>query len=829
MGDAQTTAPGAQAPPRFRLFDALLSGAKDIGEAEAQFSQYADRMRFSVGQVVGVPRIPFAVGTDLTESARAAVDDLVALIRRRASDDTLGHDARHMEILPRSFGMRRVPDSARERRLLAAIAGTDPLLDVGFLESWLLRGGNGARLFACVTGILSKSLDEEARLGFAEPLGWATHLAMTGALLAEKERLKSHTIKGVPYESLERTVGIALSAVLALAADEKLVAMSSAGILSGSHRTAVLLRAGCSPFSAISIRQAMLRLTPNPYRLPRELADALDRCGVNPTEPGVSCEEKAAAVDRAIGRDRAVRAQCADAWGMNELRSAVLAYLRSWEGGADPRFDALLAAVYTVPTMTACLKDADRFDAAGEAIASLTADAAGERREAGNSVLQAFERVSRRAVDVEAMARRSARAWLLYRLDRWVEDRVEFSRAALVDRAKEFSVAELKSQWQSGKVYRFAPDKLPILWRAEAREDGHFFLDLKGFTRMVARAKEVSTAEFLKHQFYVPILARARSYREVGRRLELNNLLGDAVSFSGDIVSLVMLAEDVNDLFFGYEKSLADRGIAAERTEAGLFITYGAAAETITVDDPMWSDAGISQQSADGKNHRVKVSIAEKINESARGTARNSAVLARMTSLLADRTRSAPPGTTLELPWRVYVDKSLQVRLPPRVIEMVEQAIETRGPEMNAMAVGVVTEAIASVLQRIADEGNDGSVFSQAADLYNVGRALSKDALEAFLRETGAYRVFVRKQIAVLELHPDFRRFVFPDSELRLVVSWDTGKAARRPMVFRFAGDLTFRGFEGMHTTEIWEMVDAMSPVFALLEQHYLAAWRPGD
>lgn len=786
-------------------------------------------MRFTVGQGVGLPRVPFALGTDLTQAIRLALHDLIVLVRKRVDDTSSEHAAYHMELLPRSFGMRRIPETARERRVLAAIAGTDAMLDVGFLESWLLRGGGGARLLETISAVLGKSLDEEARLGFQEPTAWATHLAITGQLLAQKDVLKNETIKGVPYESLERTAGIALGALVALAADEKLVAMSSAGILPAAHSTAVLLRAGCSPLSAVAIRQAMLRLTPNPYRLTREVADALDALGVDPIAAGVTCEEKVAALEARATRDKAVRAMCADVWGMNELRSTVLAYLRLWEGGADPRHDALLAATYSTPTLSACLKDADRFDAAGRAAASLSSEAQGGRREAAEALLRGLERASRRNVDLDQMTARATRAWILWRLDRWVEERAEFARAALVDRAKEFSVGDLKSQWQAGKVYRFAPDDQPILCETQAREDAHFFLDLKGFTRMVARAKETSTAEFLKHQFYMPILLAARKYRDAGRRLELNNLLGDAVSFSGDVAALVMLAEDMNELFSSYEKTLRERGIPGERTEAGLFIAYGAAAETITINDPVWSDAGITEYSDSSKSHRVKVAIAEKINESARGTARNGSVIARMQAVLADRQAFSGPGTKLELPWRVYVDKALQVKLPARVMELVEQAIDARRPELNEMAVGVVTDSIAGVLAKITDEGNDGTVFSQAADLYNVGRAVSKEALDAFLRATAALRVTARQQVAVLELHPDFRRFVFPESELRLVASWDTGKVPRKPIVFRFAGDLTFRGFEGVHTTEIWEIVDNTSPVFEMLERHYLPKWKPAS
>src|SRR5687768_6055129 len=110
--------------------------------------------------------------------------------------------------------------------------------------------------------------------------------------------------------------------------EERITAMTASGILAATHPTGVLLRAGCSPLSTVAIRLALLRPTPNPYGLPKDLAEAIDALGVEPSAPGVTCDAKLAAAVKAISRDETARATCADGVGMSELRDAVLAYLR---------------------------------------------------------------------------------------------------------------------------------------------------------------------------------------------------------------------------------------------------------------------------------------------------------------------------------------------------------------------------------------------------------------------------------------------------------------------------------------------------------------------
>lgn len=497
----------------------------------------------------------------------------------------------------------------------------------------------------------------------------------------------------------------------------------------------------------------------------------------------------------------------------------------------------MTAAVLLAPTLNAALKDGRTFEEGRAAARSLAdeTDRAGSRGMRIASIADQFDRCSRRVTGAseELLLRGIAQAWLIWRLDRWTEEKLDLARGRMFDRAKEFGVAELKTHYDQGKVYRVAPDELPILLEQKRREDAHLFLDLKGFTKMVATTKELSTAEFLKHEFYVPILSRALAYREAGRRIELNNLLGDAVSFSGDVSSMVYLAEDIRVFFDEYAERAKKRGLTEEgagRIEAGLFIAHGTAAETILIDSYGWGDAGVTEWvgggGVEGKAQRIKVAISEKINESARGTARNGAVWQRMTALLEGARQRSGPG--IELPWTVYVDTVVSLSLPPAINALCQLAMGTRSASMAADAAAKVAELLRGEL--VEGGRKAGGIFSRTTDIFNVGRALSREAVDAFLRETATNRLTVEKEIEISALPADFHsRWVFPEETLSLIVSYDTGKARTQPFVFRHAGELTFRGFEGVRSTAIYELVDAGSEIYRMLDRHFLGVWRPAS
>src|SRR5256886_796144 len=105
---------------------------------------------------------------------------------------------------------------------------------------------------------------------------------------------------------------------------------------------------------------------------------------------------------------------------------------------------------------------------------------------------------------------------------------------------------------------------------------------VKTSPRRTAMLKEAVVADFLSREFYTPILtAAARHHHGAGHLhdmggIYLNNLLGDAVSFSGDVSALVALAHDIRRALQSYGRRLENESAtgtvsrsiaAAERSE----------------------------------------------------------------------------------------------------------------------------------------------------------------------------------------------------------------------------------------------------------------------
>ncbi len=105
------------------------------------------------------------------------------------------------------------------------------------------------------------------------------------------------------------------------------------------------------------------------------------------------------------------------------------------------------------------------------------------------------------------------------------------------------------AEWEGGRLYRLSARAGPILRQREERRTGHLFADVKDFTRRTALLGQASMAEFLRREFYGPILTAAKEhFGGMGHLADrggvaLNNLLGDAISFCGRIDVLVFLAK----------------------------------------------------------------------------------------------------------------------------------------------------------------------------------------------------------------------------------------------------------------------------------------------
>ena len=436
------------------------------------------------------------------------------------------------------------------------------------------------------------------------------------------------------------------------------------------------------------------------------------------------------------------------------------------------------------------------------------------------------------------------------------------------------------AEWEAGRLYRISTRSTAILAEAKEHPIAHLFADVKDFTRRTSLLGPASMAEFLRREFYLPILAAAKA-RFTGMEhladrggVSVNNLLGDAISLSGDIEALVSLAAEIRRLLAAYEdrlerevssatvagrvsaleeryrgeiarahaardeaRSAAERAApgSAERSEslrraalhaaaaarlaaemerdvsrtrgegleAGVFVSFGPAPLVVSIDDEAF-----------GRN---RVAIAEKINESARGTARATAARARADQLLAAaRTALANPG--LRHAWSVFIGQPLTLAIPPSAAAEVLKA--ARAGDMTA-AMRAVAKPVRRALEAAARAEDEG-----AGDVYNAGAALSEEALTAWLAAVGAKRTVRRVELDPAELPDDLtRQWWFGGGAASLVVTFHTD--GRPAEMFRHVGRAWFKG---LGDVPIWEIAaDTGGP--AALFQAMRTAWldgRPG-
>ncbi|MCM2334856.1 MAG: hypothetical protein NDI82_13050, partial [Anaeromyxobacteraceae bacterium] len=227
------------------------------------------------------------------------------------------------------------------------------------------------------------------------------------------------------------------------------------------------------------------------------------------------------------------------------------------------------------------------------------------------------------------------------------------------------------------------------------------------------------------------------------------------------------------------ERERAMARARGEGLEAGVFISYGAAPLVVNIEDEVF-----------GLN---RVAIADKINESARGTARAWPARARADALLAAerRARTAP---TMQHAWSVFIGQPLQLAVGQ---EAEEQALRAaRAGDLQA-ALRALAAPVREAVEAAAREPAE-----RPGDIYNSGTALSEEALEAYLAEVeGRYQVR-RVELDPAEVPAALRAFFYFGAEPQsLVICFGEGGKVRQ--LFRRVGRAAFKGLGGV---TVWEL-----------------------
>jgi hypothetical protein len=871
--------PSPVAARRLEIFGA----ARAEGAAFLRFDP--SRLRFSLGTSLADLAIPVEVSADAAGIVRAAAAEIALLLttHHRAwvpADDLdriiLSED---YATLPQAAAQLGPGAGGPDLRAAAQLGpAIHPALAGGLVATWMGKGGRGRSLVALWIELLRRGFEEmAASRGLDE-----TPLVVALALAAETARAEPAVRDALPRAPLDRYLRSAALCALWLAARTGLArAWRDAG-RSVDDPLLVRLEAVLAPGSFLGGRAPLLTGGATVYGC--ELAAGIPRAEelLSRLVAGGEAEAAEAELARALAREEELSRRAELAVAISRLRDLLGAGIAAAEAAGGNRALDELRTLFAAPGALAAAVAAD--DGERKVLAKTLASAA-VSGEAG----ALFERVGlavkgwkpKEPAQVWGLSREEARAEYAAAAaallcDQALDRLTAGARRALSFRTGQEAEGGAEAEWEAGRLYRLSARGGPILRAAVDRRAGHLFADVKDFTRRTALLGQASMAEFLRKEFYTPIVGAAKEHYGGMQHLAdrggvvLNNLLGDAVSFTGRIDAMIALARAIRRQFAAYTMRLAreisgevlgrqlaaieaqhagllgparaacaaaeaalaqqppgtpghaaasarlawaragearlgeerERALARARgegLEAGTFISYGPAPLVVTIEDEVF-----------GRN---RVAIAERINESARGTARAPAARARADAALArERTRTGRPG--LVHAWSVFIGQPLQLPVPADVEDVALSLWRAGDPQaaMRALAAPV-REALEAAARDEVD---------RPGDIYNGGAALSEEALEAFLAEVHGVREARRLTLEPSAIPEALRaRWFFGDAPQELVVCFS---GTRPTELFRRVGRA---GFKGLGEVVVWELCSEDGGSGALAEAMG-PAWRKG-
>ncbi|HUJ26822.1 MAG TPA: hypothetical protein VLW85_12435 [Myxococcales bacterium] len=846
-------------------------------------------LRFHLGTSLADLRVPICIDDSIRDTLQAAVRDLFFLLSMRHRLQLRENEYDRLILLdgfdPKSartvsFIAPASVKSENVRNAFLEAPELHPALDGGLVASWLTTGRQGRVLAGALTVLLKRAMAEGAAQEPVEPTPYIVLLALRTLSQAALDVLRDLPVSGPAGRALNGAVAAGLLTAVRLAARES-------GVLSGA--AGLQCEAALSPLQWLGGIKMLFGSGLAAYGVPFvETPAKLDLLTQKILQGGTpETVERDAAGE--LGAKEAFK-KAARQVALHKLRMDLLALLRMGEIGRAPSLsieNLTGAALFQAPGGLEKILAAPSTRKELEKRARSAAK--GATNEQARAALESIAVAAREWKDEDpgAYVQQDAvmKAWCAavaaLAVDASLDRALDQAEVQLTPRTGAEMEGGIEREHEAGKLYFFSIEDKPILMgRSRSPQMGHLFCDMKDFTKRTAFLKETVVADFLSREFYGPILTAAARHARGAAHLAdkggiyLNNLLGDAVSFSGDIVALLELADDIRRALGSYARRLDSEGsreavaktisgieerfatrhgqLAAamksaqdalrrgtldplsgeepgtrlrtleqeqhrlqdereaevalatgEKLEAGIFISYGAAPEVATFEDHIFG--------------QIKVSIAEKINESARGTARNGGVRARVDALLqAERARLGKPG--LICPLQVVVSQPLSMPLGAEAEMTVRRCIA--GGDLAA-AEAVLSGTVRDFVARLAaqDLGED------RGDIYNGGAAVSEEALKAYVDARQNDFIFVRRDIEVASLHPALReKFAFPMPALKLVLAMSASAQALQEL-FVFVGRALFKGFEKQGGLGVYEMVPRENPFFILLAQHHAAEW----
>ena len=545
-----------------------------------------EKLPFKLGE--GKGKIPFLIERDLAENITSSLQHIVGLIKKRNEREMryslqsympLTAQRQPKDIMERYLCIRDLNARPLEKRIAEDAIYHNPYLDAGIVETWFLQYKEPGKLISTLKRLYLKAIEEEIRHGEETDITYLTHLCVVAYLKKAKKVLKEVNIKGFSYERLEQAVGQLLYSMLQVIQENVFNEIRYKDLSVDVSRTEHRIKGSTNPLSFVAIRPTLFKNDLNPYHLDQEGFELLQTLMHKIDLRTNNLEETLKSLVLRAKKSKEVRAKITELWSYNKIREAVFNYLKDYEdyrGGKN-------IWLFNLFQMNKVIESALASDEVGkkieEDLSNLIAETSHavdkEQMQRAIGIENAFKSQKRGntmkklffSSSEEGHIQDVIEGFLLYHLDDLWSGYVEESLTYLDDRAVLKKRIELEDEYEKGRIYRLAVDTKPLIQDLKVKKEGHLFMDLRGFTQRMSRSKEIITADFMLKEFFLPVLDVAKNYY-TDSGVRLNNLVGDAISFSGRIRPLVSLAREIREILARYTEHIKEQeGVFGERDE----------------------------------------------------------------------------------------------------------------------------------------------------------------------------------------------------------------------------------------------------------------------
>ncbi len=992
---------------RITLLDNILDYTRGSGIRNKDFwiLKKSD-VRFSIGETELDIRIPFIFGGESEEIIKEALEELLSLIKGRLEPPVV-YDSRggimisvfdeRVKLPPKGYRLGKEFSTRIEYNSAQLTLFSDSLMDAGIISSWLSPRLHGRKFINEISKIYKKAIDEEIRFGGNEKTSLLTHLAVAKILSEKKEFIKKISVTGTSYEKLERSISIFFYALITSIIQEIFQKYQGRQLSYDLKRIEYLLLGSTTPFFVLGIKNALLSSEINPYNLSFKIITRLDNTYSVAAKKSISLFDLLTKMTNSIIEDKMLTENILEFYSISKFRDDILDYLVMYDDQREET-NVLLSQVAYDEKILNSIRDNQKTASMLESGLQKLKERYFSDKEHARRIeqiinhLKAFRRWG--AVRIFSSGKEGTKfkisevlkRYIAYRIDLGYDTYITTSINALENKKNEFPLNELIQSYDEGRLYRISADHKLSLVKVEGRNEGHLFVDLKGFTRRTRKSGSLVMAEFLKLEFFIPIIEAAKTYYlKVGKDpslgLDLNNLLGDAVTFSGNILALFELAKEIRSISLQYQKKLIEKypeydekgqrdklmlryraelkkitensraivGTIIELNEiidakkgmspnemmnaqknlfnksieayvnalgeisarikntsgdnvklgliededilrdklafikkekedlkqeinkqrldkrsmefykeicqdeiiqirrlkemlvtiskkkreliqsyyerlgeivdfgmnTGLYISYGEVMELVDLRDNVWGD--------------IKVSIADKINEAARGAARSKNIKKRVDRFV-ERCCFEMDNPNLVYPFDVIVGTNYSIIQPIdeeptfyeeeiiSILDFADRAFSEEDDEKKAVLRFSDWEKEKEQINR--------KVISESIDIYNLGEALSGDALRAFIRESRGKLYFFEKRVLIGELNEKFWKFfAFDGTEIQFIFGIEDKKDRVNVEMFRYSGSIDYAGTLKKELTDVYELIRPDSLFYHFIMDNHFSEW----